>query len=94
MEVHPTPEATGPSTSSADAGCRQGCMALVPDVGYGLSGLGPPESASQCTEPASPHPEFAGGIMRIAPAEVNVSCLPFSCSIFITFKYFIGCLHR
>lgn len=78
MEVHPAPQAAGPS-SSADAMGHQGNMALVPEVGYGLAGLGPPvshDSASQCSEPASPHPDFAGGIMRIAPAEVNVSCLP------------------
>lgn len=78
MEVHPPPQAAGPS-ASANAMGHRGNMAMVPEVGYGMSGMGPPVSqdpASQSSEPTSPHTDFAGGIMRIAPAEVNVSCSP------------------
>lgn len=76
-------EAAGPS-SSGNAVNHGGSM---PDMvqhegGYGLSDLALPmcheAGASQSTEPSSHgeqgHPGFAGGIMRIAPAEVNVSC--------------------
>jgi transcription factor E2F3 len=77
MDVHgPPAQAGGPSANGVG---QQGNMGMVPEVGYGLSGLGPPgsqEPASQSSEPTSPHTDFAGGIMRIAPAEVNVSGVP------------------
>lgn len=77
METLPDSQEAGPS-SSVDAMSHQENMVMVPEVGYGLSDLVPPvshESASQAPEPTGSHPDFAGGIMRIAPAEVNVSFL-------------------
>lgn len=77
MEPLPGSQEAGPSTT-ANAMDHQGNMAMVPEVGYGLSDLVPPanhEAASQTSEPTSSHPDFVGGIMRIAPAEGNVSFL-------------------
>ena len=80
MEVHPPPAAPAPQPQAAGPSASANAnMGMVPEVGYGVSGLGPPasqEPASQSSEPTSPHTDFAGGIMRIAPAEVNVSCPP------------------
>uniref|UniRef100_A0A7I4BXQ9 E2F/DP family winged-helix DNA-binding domain-containing protein n=1 Tax=Physcomitrium patens TaxID=3218 RepID=A0A7I4BXQ9_PHYPA len=73
METLPDSQEAGPS-SSVDGMSHQENMVMVPEVGYGLSDLVPPvshESASQAPEPTGSHPDFAGGIMRIAPAEVN-----------------------
>jgi len=82
MEVgHHVPEVVGPP-SSANAMNHPGSMAMVQqEASYCLSDLAPSmshEAASQSVEPSNSeqtHPDFAGGIMRIAPAEVNVSCL-------------------
>lgn len=78
METHsPAPQPVGPS-ASANAMRQEGNMGMVAEGGYpGMAGLGGAvgqEPASQSSDPTSPHTEFGGGIMRIAPTEVNVSC--------------------
>lgn len=82
MEGQPPPAQGGGPSASANGMGQQGNMAMLPEGGYpGMSGLGggvSQEPASRSSEPTSPHAEFGGGIMRIAPAEVNVS-LELSC---------------
>lgn len=73
---HPVPQAAGPP-SPTDA-MDQETMTMLPVVGYSLTDLEPPvshEPASQSSELISSHPDLAGGIMRIAPAEATVSCV-------------------
>ncbi|KAG0561757.1 hypothetical protein KC19_9G089300 [Ceratodon purpureus] len=75
MEGQPPPAQGGGPSASANGMGQQGNMAMLPEGGYpGMSGLGggvSQEPASRSSEPTSPHAEFGGGIMRIAPAEVN-----------------------
>ncbi|XP_024389514.1 transcription factor E2FA isoform X3 [Physcomitrium patens] len=69
---HPVPQAAGPP-SPTDA-MDQETMTMLPVVGYSLTDLEPPvshEPASQSSELISSHPDLAGGIMRIAPAEAT-----------------------
>lgn len=70
-------DSTAPSPTSTPS--HQGNMADAPEASFVMSELGSSvggqEAASQSSEPTSPHPDFVGGIMRITPAEVNVSSL-------------------
>lgn len=96
MEVgHPIPLSTAPSPAPMPMGLHQGNMGLLPEVGHCLSELGPPvshDTASQSSEPTSPHNDFGGGIMRITPAEVNVSCSSLNISCGISFNLRLGFL--
>lgn len=96
MEVgQPVHEVAGPS-SSANPMNHPESMAMVQEAGYGLSDLATPMSHEATTQSAEPtnseqtHPDFAGGIMRIAPAEVNVSgslshiCYPLNVKVLLS----------
>lgn len=74
---HLVPHSTALNCASG-IGHHEANLAMLPEVGHCMSDLGPPlsqDSASQCNDPNSPHHDFVGGIMRITPAEVNVSVL-------------------